>query len=47
MQEIFEEYGEFIVEAVASVLFLLVVCGYFLDTPIKELIMDFIANAVG
>ena len=47
MQEIFEKYGDFIVEVVASVLFLLVVCGYFLGTPIKELIMDFIAGAVG
>lgn len=47
MQEIFEEYGDFIVEAVGGILFLLVICGFFLGSPLKELITDFAAGAVG
>ena len=47
MREIFEEYGDFIVEAVGSFLFLIILGNFFLGPPIKGLIAEFIASAIG
>lgn len=47
MQELFEEYGDFIIESVGSALFLVILCGVYLGAPIKTLILNFITSAVG
>ena len=47
MRELFEEYAEFIVEAVGSFLFLIILWNFFLGSPLKDLIAQFIASAIG
>ena len=47
VRELFEEYGEFIVEAVGSFLFLIILWNFFLGPPLKGLIAQFIASAIG
>ena len=47
MRELFEEYGEFIVEAVGSFLFLIILWNFFLGPPLKGLIAQFIASVIG
>lgn len=47
MKEIFEEYGEFIIEAVAGGLFLGVAAYYLLSTPMISLINAFISSVLG
>lgn len=47
MRELFEEYGSFIVEAVGSFLFLIILWKFFLGPPMKDLIAQFIASAIG
>ena len=47
MKEIFEEYGEFIIETVSGVLFLGILAYYFLGTPLTTLIHRFITSVLG
>lgn len=47
MKEIIEEYGEFIIEAIAGGLFLGVVAYYFLNTPMLSLINAFTSSVLG
>lgn len=47
MQEIFEEYGEFIIEIIGGSMFLILMLNLFFGSPIKGLIIDFIAGVVG
>lgn len=47
MQEIFDEYGEFIVEAVGGFLFLGILSAFFLGLPVKTLVMDFVTSVLG
>ena len=47
MQELFEEYGTFVIEAVSGIL-LLGILGYvFLDEPLVTLIQRFLVSALG
>lgn len=47
MKEIFEEYGEFIIEAISSGLFLGILAYFFLGEPITTLIHLFITSVLG
>lgn len=47
MREIFEEYGDFIVEVIGSFLFLIVLGNFFLGSPMEGLIARFIESAIG
>ena len=47
MKEIFEEYGEFIIEAVSGGLFLGILVYLFLGTPMTTLIHLFITSVLG
>lgn len=47
MKEIFEEYGEFVVEAIGGGLFLGVAAYYFLSSPMISLIDAFITSVLG
>ena len=47
MKEIFEEYGEFIIEAVSGGLFLGILVYFFLGTPMTTLIYLFITRVLG
>lgn len=47
MKEIFEEYGEFIIEAIGGGLFLGVVAYYFLSSPMTSLLNAFISSVLG
>ena len=47
MKEIFEEYGEFVVEAVSGGLLLGILAYFFLGSPITELIHLFITSVLG
>jgi hypothetical protein len=47
MKEIFEEYGEFVIEAVSGGLFLGILAYFFFGTPMITLIHLFITSALG
>ncbi len=47
MQEIFEEYGEFVIEAVGGVLLLGIATYYFLGPPMSIVIQRFITSVFG
>lgn len=47
MKEIFEEYGEFIMEAISGGLFIGILVYFFLDSPITTLIHSFISSVIG
>lgn len=47
MQEIFEEYGEFVVEAISGVLFLSIATYFFLGTPMATIVQKFITSVIG
>ena len=47
MKEIFEEYGEFIIETVSAGLFLGMLAYFFLGTPMTTLIHLFITSVLG
>ena len=47
MKEIFEEYGEFVIEAVSGGLFLGILAYFFLGTPMTTLIHLFITSVLG
>ncbi|WP_313181475.1 hypothetical protein [Lacrimispora sp.] len=47
MKEIFEEYGEFVIEAVSGGLFLGILAYFFLGTPMMSLIQLFIVSVLG
>lgn len=47
MKEIFEEYGEFVVEAISGGLFLGILAYFFLGAPMPTLIHSFITNVLG
>lgn len=47
MQEIFEEYGEFIIEAISGVLLLGILALFFLGTPMNTMIQRFITSVLG
>ena len=47
MQEIFEEYGEFIIEAISGVLLLGILALFFLGTPMNTMIQKFITSVLG
>lgn len=47
MQEIFEEYGEFVIEAISGILFLNIVAYFFLSTPMATIIQKFITSVIG
>ena len=47
MKEIFEEYGEFIIETVSGGLFLGILTYYFLGSPMVTLIHLFITSLLG
>lgn len=47
MQEIFEEYGEFIIEAISGALFLGILAYFFLGLPMASLIQKFITSVFG
>ncbi|MDD3414816.1 MAG: hypothetical protein PHY47_12550 [Lachnospiraceae bacterium] len=47
MKEIFEEYGEFVIEAVSGGLFLGILAYFFLGTPMTSLIQLFIISVLG
>ena len=46
MQEIFEEYGEFIIEAISGVLLLGILALFFLGTPMVIMIQKFITSVL-
>ncbi|SHM29886.1 hypothetical protein SAMN02746066_01468 [Anaerosporobacter mobilis DSM 15930] len=47
MKEIFEEYGEFVIEAVSGGLFLGILAYFFLGSPMTTLIHLFITSVLG
>ena len=47
MQEIFEEYGEFIIETISGVLLLGILALFFLGTPMNTMIQKFITSVLG
>lgn len=47
MQEIFEEYGEFIIEAISGMLLLGILALFFLGTPMVIMIQKFITSVLG
>ena len=47
MQEIFEEYGEFIIEAISGMLLLGILAFFFLGTPMNTMIQKFITSVLG
>ena len=47
MKEIFEEYGEFVIEAVSGGLFLGILAYFFLGKPMTTLIHLFITSVLG
>jgi len=47
MQEIFEEYGEFIIEAISGVLLLGILALFFLGTPMITMIQKFVTSVLG
>ena len=47
MQEIFEEYGEFIIEAISGMLILGILALFFLGTPMVIMIQKFITSVLG
>lgn len=47
MKEIFEEYGEFVIEAVSGGLFLGILAYFFLSTPMTTLIHLFVTSVLG
>jgi hypothetical protein len=47
MQEIFEEYGEFIIEAISGVLLLGILALFFLGMPMDTMIQKFITSLLG
>lgn len=47
MKEIFDEYGEFVVEAVGGGLFLGILAYFFLGSPMTALIHSFITSILG
>lgn len=47
MKEIFEEYGEFVVEAISGGLFLVILVYLFLGSPINALIHSFLTSVLG
>ena len=47
MKEIFEEYGEFVVEAVSGALLLGILSYFFLGSPMTTLIHSFIISVLG
>lgn len=47
MQEIVEEYGEFIIEAVSGVLLLGILVYFFFGSPMTSLIQKFIISVLG
>jgi len=47
MQEIFEEYGEFIIEAISGVLLLGILALFFFGTPMNTMIQKFITSVLG
>ncbi|WP_197035811.1 hypothetical protein [Lachnoclostridium phytofermentans] len=47
MQEIFEEYGEFIIEVISGVLLLGILALFLLGTPMITMIQKFITSVLG
>jgi hypothetical protein len=47
MQEIFEEYGEFVIEAISGILFLGIIAYFFLSTPMASMIQKFTLSILG
>ena len=47
MQEIFEEYGEFIIEAISGMLLLGIIAIFFLGTPMTAMIQKFVTSVLG
>lgn len=47
MQEIFEEYGEFVIEAISGILFLSIAAYCFLGTPMTTIVQKFITSVIG
>lgn len=47
MQELFEEYGTFVIEAVSGMLLLGILGSFFMGTPFNTLIQRFIVSALG
>jgi len=47
MQEIFEEYGEFVIEAISGMLFLGILVYFYLGSPMTSLIYEFITSVLG
>jgi FtsH-binding integral membrane protein len=47
MKEIFEEYGEFVIEAVSGGLFLGILAYFFLGSPMTTLLYSFITSVLG
>ncbi len=47
MQELFEEYGTFIIEAVSGMLLLFLLSYFFLGSPLQTLIGRFLISALG
>lgn len=47
MHEIFEEYGEFVIEAISGIMFLRISAYFFLGTPMTTIIQKFITSIIG
>ncbi len=47
MQEIFEEYGEFVIEVISGVLLLGILSYIFLALPMLTMIQKFITSVLG
>lgn len=47
MKEIFEEYGEFVVEAISGGLFLGILAYLFLGSPMTAMIHSFLTSVLG
>lgn len=47
MQEIFEEYGEFVIEAISGCLLIGILAFFFQGSPMAEMIQKFIISVLG
>lgn len=47
MQELFEEYGEFVIEAISGILLLGILGYFFMGSPLNTLLQKFIISVLG
>ena len=47
MQEIFEEYGEFVIEAISAIILLGILAFFFIGLPMTVMMQEFIISVLG